>query len=432
MLEALQDWNIWWSKKGGGVPQNLLGQEREILKAIKQYLDLNRIITLVGVRRAGKSTILYQIIDYLLKNRITRPENILFINFEDIRFNSLSIDEWYNLYLEELKPDGISYLFFDEIHYCQNWVNFVRSHVDRKSAKIFLTDSSSYLLPTELASILTGRKVTFEIYPVSFKEYLTFKQVDIQGFGSKESALLRGYLKDYIDFGGFAELINIDWSVSKKLLLELFDDIITKDIVTRFSVDYTKIRDLSYYVLNNPGQRMTYRKLKSIFKVGSNVPQKYLGHLEDVFLCFTIKEYSEKVKEQLYSPKKVYPIDTGLINALAFKVSENTGPLLETIVYLELKRRNKEIYHGNFDNKYEVDFIIKSGKEVENIINVSYDLKNEKTRKREIDGLKIASEKLQPKEILLLTWQEEETIDLDGKYKLMIRPLWKWLLESEY
>ena len=430
MIEALQDWNFWWNKKGDFVPQNLLGQEREILKIIKQYLDLNRIVTLVGVRRAGKSTILYQIIDYLLKNEITRPPNILFINFEDIRFNSLTIDEWYNLYLEELKPEGVSYLFFDEIHYCNNWVNFVRSHVDRKSAKVFLTDSSSYLLPTELASILTGRKVTFEIFPVSFKEYLTFKQVEMQGFGTKDSAIIRGYVKDYIDYGGFAELITREWSVAKKLLLELFDDIITKDIVTRFNVDYAKIRNLSYYVLNNPAQRMTYRKLKSIFNLGSNVPQKYLKHLEDVFLCFTIQEYSEKVKEQLNSPKKVYPIDTGLINALAFKVSKNIGPLLETIVFLELKRRNKEIYYGNFDNKYEVDFIIKSGTEVLNIINVSYDMKNEKTRKREIDGLKVATEKLQPKEILLLTWQEETTIILDENNKLKIRPVWKWLLED--
>lgn len=430
MSEVLQDWNPWWNKKTDFVPRNLLGIERELLQEIKEYLTMDRIVTLVGVRRSGKSTILYQIIEFLLTNDYANPQDILFINFEDIRFNAQSIQEWYKLYIEEMKPEKISYLFLDEIHYCSDWVNFVRSHIDRKSAKIFLTDSSSYLLPTELASILTGRKITFEVYPISFKEYLIFKKIDSIGFGTEESAKIRGYLKDYISFGGFAELVNIDWALSKKLLLELYEDILTKDVVARFNIDYTKIRDFAYYVLSNPAQRITYRKLQAIFGLGTNVPQKYLDQLEDVFLCFTVKAYATKVKEQVNAPKKVYPIDTGLINAIAFKLSENIGPLLETLVYIELKRRKLEIYYGNFENKYEVDFIVKIGREVQNIINVTYDMKNDKTRKREIEGLKYATEMLQPKEIILLTWQDEEKIKLDEKNTLLIKPIWKWLLEN--
>ena len=430
MIEVLQDWNPWWNKKKDFVPRNLLGIERDLLNDVKQYLAMDRIVTLVGVRRAGKSTILYQIIEYLITNDYAKPQNILFINFEDIRFNSQSIQEWYKLYFEEMQPENVSYLFLDEIHYCRNWVNFVRSHIDRKSAKIFLTDSSSYLLPTELSSILTGRKVTFEVYPISFKEYLKFKKIDSKGFGTEESAKIRGYLRDYINYGGFAELVNIDWTLSKKLLLELYDDILTKDVVARFNIDYTKIRDFAFYILSNPAQRMTYRKLQAIFSLGTNVPQKYLNQLEEVFLCFTVKAYATKVKEQVNTPKKVYPIDTGLINAIAFKLSENIGPLLETLVYIELKRRKLEIYFGNFENRYEVDFIVKAGMDVKNVINVTYDMKNDETRKREIDGLTYATEKLQPKEITLLTWQNEEKIKLDEKNTLIIRPIWKWLLEN--
>lgn len=429
MIEALQDWNPWWKNSGELVPNKLLGIERNLLENIIPFLSLNRVITLIGIRRAGKSTILYQIISHLLKNNHVRPEEILFINFEDVRFESLSIAEWYQLYLEELKPENISYLFFDEIHLCKHWVNFVRSHVDRKSAKIFLTDSSSYLISTELASILTGRKATFEVYPVSFKEYLKFKNVTFKGFGSQESALIRGYLKDYLNYGGFPELVNLNWSISKKLLIELFDDILSKDVVARFNVDYTKMRDFSYYLLSNTAQKMSYRKLQSIFSLGSNVPQKYLEHLEEVFFCFTLTSYSYKVKEQVITPKKIYPVDTGLVNATAFKISENIGPLLELIVYIELKRRNYQIYYGNFENKYEIDFILRKGEEIEEIINVSYDLKQEKTRKREIEGLIYAMDQLNPKKVLLLTWHEEEELKLSDKGVISIIPIWKWLLQ---
>ena len=175
------------------------------------------------------------------------------------------------------------------------------------------------------------------------------------------------------------------------MLLELYDDILTNDVVARFNIDYTIIRDFAFYILSNPAQRMTYRKLQAIFSLGTNVPQKYLNQLEEVFLCFTVKAYATKVKEQVNTPKKVYPIDTGLINAIAFKLSENIGPLLETLVYIELKRRKLEIYFGNFENRYEVDFIVKAGMDVKNVINVTYDMKNDETRKREIDGLTYAT-----------------------------------------
>lgn len=430
MIEALQDWNPWWKKSNELVPKKLLGIKRDILENIKPFLSLNRVITLIGIRRAGKSTILYQIINYLLTNEGIKPEEILFINFEDIRFKSLSIAEWYQTYLEEVKPEKISYLFFDEIHLCKNWVNFVRSHIDRKSARIFLTDSSSYLLSAELASILTGRKATFEIYPVAFKEYLIFKQVTIEGFGSQESAVLRGYLKDYIQYGGFPELVNLEWGTAKKLLIELFDDIIAKDVVARFNVDYTKMRDFAYYVLSNTSQRMSYRKLQSIFALGSNVPQKYLEHLEEVFFNFTVTAYSEKVKEQIVAPKKIYPIDAGLINATAFKISENIGPLLEQVVFIELKRRNYQIYYGNFENKYEIDYIIKRGEELEALIQVSYDIKEEKTRARELEALKYGINKLHPEKALLLTWQEEEVVKITDKIAIAIIPVWKWLIQK--
>lgn len=430
MIEALQDWNPWWKKNENTVPNNLLGIKRDILDKIKPFLSLNRVITLIGIRRAGKSTILYQIISHLLQNEHISPEEILLINFEDIRFESLSIAEWYQLYLEELRPEKITYLFFDEIHLCKNWINFVRSHIDRKSARVFLTDSSTYLLAPELATILTGRKVTFEVYPLSFKEYLKFKAITLNGFGSKESAKLRGHLKDYINIGGFPEFVNLDWDTSKKLLLELFDDIISKDVVARFNVDYTKIRDFSYYILSNSAQKMSFRKLQSIFNLGSNVPQKYLEHLENVFFCFILNVYSQKVKEQVISPKKLYPVDTGLVNAVSFKVSENAGPLLELLVFIELKRRGHQIFYGNFDNKNEIDFVIKAGDVIQTVINVSYDLKEGKTRKREIEGLKFAIQQLNPKAILLITWQEEELLEYHDR-QISIIPAWKWLLQED-
>jgi len=421
LLEALEDWNPWW--KNNIVDQSLKGIERDALSDAVKFLDLNKVKVLTGVRRAGKSTFLYQIIDHLLKR--VRPEDIVLINFDDVRFSTVDLEEIVKKYIESKKPTKLN-LFLDEIHNARNWVSYVRKLIDTKKGNVFITDSCSYYIPVDYAKLLTGRKISIELYPLSFKEYLRFKNLSSDFHGTEERARIRGYLRDYIRSGGFPETVFLGQSISKRILVEYFDDIITKDVVSRYGVDYTKVKDLAFYLISNVGQRITLRKLRNIFNIGIETAKKYLSYLETVYMLFTVKCFSGKVKEQIIMPRKIYAVDTGLMNAVGFRISESFGSVLENIVFLELKRRGLEIYYGLIDNK-EVDFIVRERMNITDIINVSYDPLEHKTRKREVDAMKQALKKFRRKKGLILTWDYRDKINIGNK-EIIFKPIYEWLL----
>lgn len=425
ILEALEDWNPWW--KTGIVEDLMKGIKREALEDVLSLVDLHKIKVITGVRRSGKSTILYQIIDNLLSH--VPPNSIVLMNFDDARLSTVEFSDILKAYIEHMKPEFM-YLFLDEVHNAKNWVSSIRRLTDTRKANIFITDSCSYFIPIDYAKILTGRKISIELFPLSFREYLKFKNVKVEMHGTEERAKLRGYLRDYILNGGFPEIALTNWDKGKRILIEYFGDIITKDITSRYDVNYQKIRDLAYYLISNIGQRVTLRKLRNIFGLGIETAQKYIHYLETVYLIFAVKNFSEKVKEQIIMPKKIYAIDTGMVNAVGFKISENFGPALENVVYLELRRRGYDVYYLKIDNK-EVDFIARKGIKTEKIINVCYDPTEEKTRKREIEGMLKALKTLRERKGLILTWEHKEKIRI-GEKEIIFTPIYEWLLGSKF
>ena len=424
LKEALEDWNPWWADNK--VKKELKGKERELLANIKTAVEIPKIKVITGVRRAGKSTIFYQIIDKILKS--TRPKNILLLNFDDVRVSVDNLEKIYKEFIELKKPD-VSYIFLDEVHNAKEWVSLVRRLVDLKKAKIFITDSSSYYIPQDYAKVLTGRKISFELYPLSFREYLNFKNVKYKLFGTEENAKIRGRLREYMEQGGFPELFSLSENYRKNTLVEYFEDIVTKDIVSRYGVDYRKVRDLSYYLLSNIGQKTSYRKLKNIFGMGLETVIRYLDFMEQVYLIFRVNAYSEKVKEQIITPKKIYAIDTGLTNAIGFKIFENLGPTLENIVFLELKRRKYDVFYLKVNDK-EIDFIVKDGLRITDVINVCYDPTEANTRRREIEGLLLALKRLGLKKGKIITWEYEDTVATSNK-TIEFVPAYRWLSKAE-
>ena len=288
VLEALEDWNPWWTE--GKVGKDLVGVERDSLGKIIDLVDVAKAKIVVGVRRGGKSTLLYQIINRLILERNVEPREIVLINFDDFRFGSADLEEIYKIFLEANKPNR-PYVFLDEVHKAKNWVSLVRRLVDTKRGDIYLTDSCSYFIPVEYARVLTGRKIQMELYPFSFREFLKFNNVEIKPFGTENRSILRGYLRDYLSRGGFPE-VNLYKNIWKRILIEYFEDIVTRDVVSRFGTDYRKTKDLAYFLISNIGQRVSNRRIRAITGLGLETIEKYINYLEQVYLVFAVKRYS--------------------------------------------------------------------------------------------------------------------------------------------
>jgi len=215
----------------------------------------------------------------------------------------------------------------------------------------------------------------------------------------------------------------------KKILIEYFEDIITRDIVSRFSVEYEKVRDTAYYLISNIGQRITLRKLRNVLSLGLETIEKYLDYLESVYMLFIVRRYSPKVKEQIIAPKKVYAIDTGMANVIGYTTSENIGSFLGNIILVELKRRGFKVFYYQTNDK-EIDFVVMENRKIKELINVTYTLDEEKTKKREIDSLLKGMRELATEKSTIITWDEKENIQIGSK-TIRIIPAYEWLLGTD-
>ena len=248
---------IWWGSRRA---------YWDALSDVEKLIGIPKAKVIIGVRRCGKSTLLYQIIDYVLRRGVARPDDIVLMNFDDARLSTVSTEKLYESFIETQKPKRML-LFLDEVHKARDRISLVRRLLDMKIGEIFITDSCSYYIPQDYARVLTGRKLEIELYPFSFKEFLRFYSVDMKPHGTESRSLIRGHLLDFLRYGGFPE-VHVYRHIWKKILIEYFEDIITKDVVSRFSVDYQKVKDLAYYLISNVGQRITLRKLRNIFGLG--------------------------------------------------------------------------------------------------------------------------------------------------------------------
>lgn len=379
----------------------------------------------IGVRRSGKSTLCY---NALIRKRV----KFAYVNFDDERLINLTATDLNDVLEVLYKINGdFNYLFIDEIQNIPEWYLFV-NRLLRRQIHVIITGSNAKLLSGELATHLTGRHHTINLYPFSFSEYCEAKGIDTMSMSTMAVARRRAVFDDYMRKGGFPELSRV--RNERDYIDELVRNILQRDIEQRFKVKHvTSFEEMSQHLLNIAPAIVVDKKLKEAFGFGSqHTAKNYVGYLKQAYLLVGLHKYSPKSQQRL-TAEKVYPIDVSLMNRRSDAFSgENLGWRLETIVYLELLRRYKsqgfDIYYFS-ERSGECDFVICEGRKAVVAIQVSYDISNEKTRKREISGLLLAAKKTGCKNLLLLTDHSYEDIETED-YKIAVRPVFDYLLNE--
>ena len=414
MKEAIQRWNIWWEN-----PleiKKFIGTERTILSQILTELKTPHIKDIIGVRRCGKTILMYQIIHKLIQKNI-KPNNILYLNFDDPELTDIKETIKTSLHIN---PD-ITYVFLDEIQNVEQWEKTIRVYYDQKKFKqIFVSGSSTSLISRDIGRTLTGRHITKTLTPFSFKEYLTRHKIEKTTDISNREKIIH-LLEIYIKNGGFPEIIDTDPLTSKTILVDLYNDILSRDIVSRFNADLNIVKQIGYYLMTNIGTFFSYNSIAKALNLHYDTVKKYIPYFEEVFLLFIVPYFSWKIKVTIKKDMKCYAIDTGLRNAVSFKFSEDIGKLVENVVLVELKRRGKDVYFWR--KKKEVDFVIREKNRL-TAMNVTY---TDNVPKREKEGLIEFKKEFRNAELIVITKELEKTDENKIKYV----PLWRWLLSYD-
>lgn len=415
IFEILSEWNFWFKP----LPKTY---SREIYeKEIAKKSASGEIVVIKGVRRSGKSTLLINEIKRLVNSGIN-IKNILFVNFEDQRFRVFDskklLEEIKNVYLEYIKPKGDIVIMLDEVQNIAGWEQWVRKEYELSNNRLYITGSNSHLLGAEFGSSLSGRYLSVEVFPLSFKEYLAFNGLHI---GSKAELLhnkitLQQHFNSYLKFGGFPKVVlQEDESLKKDILKSYYDTILLKDIVARYKLkNYQTLNDLALFLLSNNATINAYNRLKNNFSTSFDTVRDYIEYLSNAYIILTIPKFDYSLKKQLANPKKFYAIDTGFSNVVSFNISQKIGANLENIIFLELVRRGNQIYYYKTEKGKEIDFLIKNSDFMQ-LIQVSTTLENKETRHRELRVFAEAKKELKQKvKAMVVTFDNSEVIEYDG------------------
>ncbi|MEK6893759.1 MAG: ATP-binding protein [Nanoarchaeota archaeon] len=399
------------------------GIERTILREVESKIKLPQVVVLTGLRRSGKSTLLRQLI-----KKHYQDEDFYYINFEDERLFNFPANEFNRLYEALISLYGKKKTFFlDEIQNVTNFETFVR-RLYEEGIKFFITGSSATLLSRELGTKLTGRHVDIIIRPFSFLEFLELNKA----FSTKKEPIyktetkveIKKYFEEYLIKGGMPEYLIYNDS---ELLTRVYEDTIIKDIAVRYKVNNTAVlRQLYSYLINNFANKFSYNSLKKVTNIKSvNTIKKFISYLEETYFAKTINKFDYSYKKQIINDKKFYILDNGFIGVLSNKITKDYGWLLENLVFNCLNNNHEVFYYSK---GAECDFLIVKNKEINQAIQVCYEL-DEKNKEREISGLLEAMKEFKLKKGLILTYEQEEELNVKGK-KILIQPAWKWLLEE--
>lgn len=397
-----------------------LGILRTQLTEVERASKVPHAVIISGLRRAGKSTLLLQ-----LARRLGQDQ-FYYLNFEDDRFLEFRAENANDLYQMLIEVFGERRIFIiDEIQNIVGWEHFVRRFMDM-GFKFYITGSNVSLLSRELGTRLTGRYVPIELFPFSFKEFMLFRGEslpDLDRMTTADHARLQKSLQSYLQFGGIPDALKYP---ELPLLRTLYDDVLYRDIATRYRLEaVTAIRELAFFLMSNPASLVSFNKLKNQFRVGSvNTIKNYIGYMENSWLLFTLNVYDYSVKRQQIAPKKIYGIDTGLINTVGFGFSPNTGKLLENLVFLALRRKTQEIHYFSSPGGYEVDFYLP---EQRRLIQVVGNLAQSATRDREIHALKDAIGTVKVQSALILADANEDPFEING-VPVHVQSIAEWLL----
>ncbi|PVU68011.1 AAA family ATPase [Sulfolobus sp. SCGC AB-777_G05] len=382
--------------------------ERDLPFDIEPYLSKPNVLAILGVRRSGKSTLGY----LLIKRR-----NFAYVDFSDDRLVNFNDFDMLTRSFYELYGD-FTHVLIDEPQYVSSWELFVNRL--RKEKSVIVTGSSSTLLSGELATALTGRHVDLILFPFSFREYLKFKNVNVDLYSSKSISIIRNELENYLKDGGFPEAL----SIGKRVVPSIYNDIITKDVINKYRIrEVAKFKEFVNSMVKYYSTEISVRKLANLMKLSTTTVEEWLNAIQESYLVFFMKRYSRSPK-QFNSQRKVYVVDPGIINYIT---SFSYGGLMENVVAIHLLRKNQleGVYYLKGEG-FEVDFV--NEKEGE-LIQVSYVSSRDEINRNELKSLLKGAEVTGFGKLSLVSWDLEDEIEVGGK-KVRITPLWKYLLTT--
>ncbi|MEW5896821.1 MAG: ATP-binding protein [Nanoarchaeota archaeon] len=394
---------------------------RERLEEAKSYLRYPNIVVITGIRRCGKS-----IFSYLMD----KNSNFGYVNFDDERLAGLRAEDLNNVLQAFYQLYGnVEYIILDEPQNVSGWELFANRL--RRTKKVIVTGSNSQLLSGELATHLTGRYIEVKLFPFSFKEFLDFKRVEpSKAYTTQEKAKILNLLQEYLCSGGLPEV----YKFGKRIILGIYEAILNKDLILRYKIKKIKeFKDLAKFLISNSAGEITYSRLSRTLGIKHVCTvSNWVSYMENAFLLFKLERFGFKLKQQFIAPKKIYCCDTGIIDLIGFRFSENSGKMLETCIALELQRRKEknvhfEVYYWKDAQQNEVDFVVKEKAKVIRLIQSTYISRREELGERRMKSLLKASRELKCSDLFFITWDYEAEEMIAGK-KIKFIPLWKWLL----
>jgi predicted AAA+ superfamily ATPase len=419
-------------------------QEARLETGVPRHLRIETVngkaAVCIGVRRSGKSTYMFQVIQRLLSGGVSR-ENILYLNFFDDRLHNLRqeglgqiTEAYYSLYPEKKNTEKV-YCFFDEIQAVPGWEPFVDRLMRTEKCEVYLTGSSARMLSKEIATQMRGRALSWEMFPFSFREFLDYKEIESAGtLSTKKRLFVQKAFEEYWETGGFPEVAGLGRNLRIKTHQEYFHTILFRDLVERHDISHPRaLSDLAHWLVDNMASHYSINSLTGYLKsLGHKAPKSavsdYLEWFEDAFFMFTVRIFDASLARSNTNPKKIYCIDHALVASVSSGILVNSGHLLENLAFTALRRLYPEVYYYKTKSGREVDFIVPVRKRARMLVQVCESLAEPQTRKRETAALSEAMAELGLKSGTIVTRNEDERIDV-GSVTVEVVPMWRFLLD---
>jgi uncharacterized protein len=418
-------------------------QDIRLETGVKRRLKIKTITgkatVFIGVRRGGKSTFLYQVIDRLLGEGVRR-ENILYLNFFDDRLHGLKqmglgliTEAYYSLYPEK-KNTEIVYCFFDEIQTVEGWEPFIDRLMRTEQCEIYLTGSSARMLSREIATQMRGRALSWELFPFSFREFLDYMGIDSVGpLSTKKRLMVQKAFDGFWETGGFPEVAGVDLFIRIKIHQEYFQTVLFRDLIERHDISHPRaVTDLAHRLIDNTASLYSINALTGYLKsLGHKAPKAavsdYLEWFEDAFFLFTVRIFDASLARSKTNPKKIYCIDHALVTSVSSGILINSGHLLENLIFTALRRVTSEIYYCKTKSGLEVDFIARLHDRSRLLVQVCESIADPQTKKREIAALNEAMTEQGLTSGTIVTRRDTEEIEVSAG-KIQVIPVWRFLL----
>jgi len=418
-------------------------QEIELATGVPRHITVTPVkgkaTVCIGVRRGGKSTFMFQLMRRLLDTGVSR-QNILHLNFFDDRLHNLQhgglgviLEAYFSLYPEKKNTEKV-YCFFDEIQVVSGWEPFVDRLMRTEKCAVYITGSSAQMLSKEIATQMRGRALSWEVFPFSFREFLSFRGIENDGpLSSRKRLLIQKAFSEYWKTGGFPETAGLDRHLRIRTHQEYFNAVLFRDLVERHDVAHPKaVADLAHWLVDNTASLYSINNLTGYLKsLGHKAPKStvsdYLEWFEDAYFLFTVRIFDASLARSNTNPKKIYCIDHALVTSVSSGILANSGHLLENLVFTALRRITPDIFYFKTKGGREVDFIVQMQDRSRKLVQVCESMADPQTRKREIAALAESMAELKLTSGTIVTRSEEEKID--GEFGTIdVVPVWRFLL----